>query len=322
MIAPPATAARRRLTAALAAVSLVLAGCTAPPGAVGVAPAPRPPAADDTAPAAPSAQSAAVRAHFARVQAEALARGLMRTDAGGPDTPFGPRQLAENFVRIALYDEYAAVGGGRLVARPTPAALRRWEGPVRIGLRFGASVPAGQRQRDRAAVAAYAQRLQRATGHSVALSDMRPNYWLYIVSEDERPGLGPEWSRLFPGISVADLSPVTGMTLSTFCIVLAISEGDSPVYTGALAVVRAELPDLLRLSCIHEELAQGLGLANDHPAARPSIFNDDEEFALLTRHDELLLRMLYDPRLRPGMREPEARPVVEAIAAGLLGGGS
>ena len=44
-----------------------------------------------------------------------------------------------------------------------------------------------------------------------------------------------------------------------------------------------------------------MGLANDSPDARPSVFNDDEEFAFLTRHDELLLKMLYDPRLRPGM---------------------
>ena len=29
-------------------------------------------------------------------------------------------------------------------------------------------------------------------------------------------------------------------------------------------------PDLLRLSCMHEEIAQGLGLANDSPLARPS----------------------------------------------------
>ena len=88
------------------------------------------------------------------------------------------------------------------------------------------------------------------------------------------------------------------------------------------AVIRAEHPDLLRLSCIHEEIAQGLGLANDSPTARPSIFNDDEEFALLTRQDELMLKMLYNPALRPGMTEAEARPIVESLAASLVGGDS
>jgi hypothetical protein len=74
------------------------------------------------------------------------------------------------------------------------------------------------------------------------------------------------------------------------------------------------------MACIHEELAQGLGLANDDPQARPSIFNDDEEFALLTGHDELLLQMLYDPRLRTGMTAAEAAPVVREIAAEVMAG--
>ena len=47
------------------------------------------------------------------------------------------------------------------------------------------------------------------------------------------------------------------------------SAGDSGTYTRAFAVIRAEHPDLLRLSCLHEEIAQGLGLANDSPRARP-----------------------------------------------------
>ena len=84
-----------------------------------------------------------------------------------------------------------------------------------------------------------------------------------------------------------------------------------------MAIIRAELPPRLRTSCIHEELAQGMGLANDSPTARPSIFNDDEEFALLTNHDALLLQMLYDQRLTPGMTAETATPVVRTIAGEL-----
>ena len=63
-----------------------------------------------------------------------------------------------------------------------------------------------------------------------------------------------------------------------------------------------------------------MGLPNDSPTARPSIFNDDGEFGLLTTHDEMLLRILYDTRLTPGMTESEARPIIETIAAELMGG--
>ena len=112
------------------------------------------------------------------------------------------------------------------------------------------------------------------------------------------------------------------MPLSTYCLVYAMSEGSSGRYSRAFAVIRAEHPELLRLSCMHEEIAQAMGLANDSPRARPSIFNDDEEFALLTVQDELMLRMLYNPALRPGMTEAEARPIVESLARAILGGES
>lgn len=272
-------------------------------------------------PAEPSDASRAVAAHFRKVEADLVSRGLLRTDGGGPDTPYGPRELTETFVRIALYDEYVSAAG-RLTAQETPSRLRRWQGPVRIGLRFGASVPEAQRARDRAAVTALAARLARATGLQIRVTDAQPNYWVYVVSEDERPGLGREWAALFPGLDPRELDAATGMQLSTFCMVLAISDGSSPVYSGALAVIRSELPDMLRLSCYHEEIAQGLGLANDWARARPSIFNDDEEFATLTTMDEQLLRILYDGRLTPGMRESEVRPLLGPVVAGVIGGGS
>ena len=53
--------------------------------------------------------------------------------------------------------------------------------------------------------------------------------------------------------------------------------------------------------------------AHDDAQARPSIINDDQEFALLTRHDEYLLRILYDPRLEYGMTAAEGMPVVRRI---------
>ena len=104
------------------------------------------------------------------------------------------------------------------------------------------------------------------------------------------------------------------------CFVAAFPSGlDQTQYDTVVAYIRAEHPDLMRRSCVHEELAQGMGLINDSPAARPSIFNDDDEFALLTNHDEMLLKMLYDPRLKRGMTLEQARPVINVIAAELTG---
>ncbi len=299
--------------------ALALAGCApeaiAPPVLTPAA-SPRPQAAAPRI----SAESEALRAYYAQVEARLLSQGLLRTDGGGVDTPYSVRDLTESFVRIALYDEYARVGG-RLIARPTPSRLRRWDEPVRIGVDFGGTVPAAQRAADQREITAYATRLQRLMGHPVSVGGTA-NFHVLILNEDERRAVGPHLQRLIPGIDDLTLRTITEMPRSAFCLVFAFSRGGADTYAAAVAVIRGEHPDLLRKSCIHEELAQGMGLANDSKTARPTIFNDSEEFATLTAHDEHLLRILYDPRLRPGMTEAEARPIVTRIATELLGGDS
>lgn len=307
---------------AIALAAALLAGCAAPGGPSGPVSAPTP-ASNPTqaAQTAETPESAAARAYYAQVQQALLSQGLMRTDGGGSDTPYTDRMLADTFIQIALYDEYVSGTGGRTLSGQS-AMLRRWEGPVRVGLNFGASVSADKRATDTARVSSYLARLAQVTGHPIRLDSANPNFHLYIVSEGERRALGPALQAALPGLGAADMAGITQMPRSTYCAVLAQSRGQSGVYSRAFAVVRAEHPDLLRLSCLHEEIAQGLGLPNDSPRARPSIFNDDEEFALLTGMDEDMLRLLYNPALKPGMTEEEARPILRDLAAQLLGGES
>ncbi len=268
---------------------------------------------------APSGQSNALRVFYRRLENDLVARGLLRVDGGGPDTPFTDTQLTRNFVRIALFNEYVA-SGDTLLARPTASRLSRWTQPVRFGVEFGASIPADQRAKDSAEVTKYAARLARATGHPISVNNANPNFHVMFWNENDRIGSEKRLRELAPDIDPSSLRAILTIPTEQLCIVAAFSQAGRSDYFKAIAVVRGEHPDLLRKSCIHEELAQGLGLPNDSPAARPSIFNDDEEFGLLTTHDELLLRMLYDNRLRPGMDAAEAAPIVRRIATELTGG--
>ena len=274
--------------------------------------------AAEVVPAPPTERSAAALIYYAQVQQTLLTQGMLRSDSGS-EIAYNDRMLAENFMRIALFTEYRRAEAG-LVRAETESALRRWEVPVRVGLRFGASVALDRQATDRARVSSYLARLQAITGHPIALDDGNPNFLIHIVSEDERMALGPRLRAAIPNLSAGDVAGITNLSRTTYCVVYALSEGSSGAYTRAFAVIRAEHPDLLRLSCLHEEIAQALGLPNDSPRARPSIFNDDEEFALLTDHDELLLRILYSPELRPGMTATQARPIVESLARRLVGG--
>ena len=59
-------------------------------------------------------------------------------------------------------------------------------------------------------------------------------------------------------------------------------------------------PQELR-DCLHEELAQALGPLNDLYRLPNSVFNDDNTHTVLTGFDMLILKAVYDPRLRSGM---------------------
>lgn len=318
---------RARILAGLAVASLLPACLAAPPAPSMppmTPPALRPPLAEGAdAPPPQSPASQALARYYGRVQTDLLAQGLLRTDGGGPDTPFDAFMVAQNFERIAFFDEYAR-GGGLTRADNRPGALRRWVGPVRFSAEFGTSVPGPQQAEDARAVNGYVARLARLTGHPMAMTTAEnANYHVLFMGEDDRAQMLARVTQLVPNIDRASLAFLRSMPRSIHCLVMAFSDpAQDQVYTRAIAVIRAEHPDLMRRSCIHEELAQGLGLANDSPVARPSIFNDDDEFALLTAQDELFLSMLYDRRLTPGMPFTTASPIVMQIALERVGGGS
>ena len=271
-------------------------------------------------PVTPSAASRALSVYFQRLQNDLMARGLLRTDGGGPDTTFTDTVLARNFVRIALFDEFVMTPTG-LRAQPTISRLRRWEEPVKFTVQYGATIPEDQRVEDSQNIRNYVSRLARVSGQPMSMTDTDPNFHVLILNEDDRLGFEGELRALVPGIDNASVGAFLNVPRDTLCLVLAFSQDGNPQYSQAVALIRGEHPDLMRLACIHEELAQGLGLANDSPQARPSIFNDDEEFGLLTTHDELLLKMLYDDRLQTGMAAAEAAPIARIIATELMNTG-
>lgn len=269
----------------------------------------------------PSPQAQELRRYYARVQEDLLARGLLRVDGGGVDTPFTDQMLARNFERIALAEEYTR-GAGLQPSSGALGEIKKWTVPVRVGVTFGNSLSSQDQVKDREILGSYTRRLSRVTGHPISLVTSQPNFHVLVMGEDDKAQLRDTLDRIAPGMEASSRAIFLNLPRSIHCLVVAFADNNaSSAYRQAVALVRTEHPDLTRRACYHEELAQGLGLANDDQNARPSIFNDDEEFALLTSHDELLLKILYDPRLQPGMSADEARPIVWSLAQELVEGG-
>lgn len=69
----------------------------------------------------------------------------------------------------------------------------------------------------------------------------------------------------------------------------------------------------LLAACIVEETTQVLGLPNDSDWVNPSIANDASKLDLLTGLDYVMLKMLYDKRLEPGMPLEKSKPMIGNI---------
>lgn len=90
---------------------------------------------------------------------------------------------------------------------------------------------------------------------------------------------------------------------------------------AARVVANADLPDQELVHCLLEEIAQTLGLPNDDDRVAPSIFNDSLKLMSLSLIDRVLIRLVYDPRMRPGTPRAQALPIARAILTELNPGG-
>jgi len=301
--------------------AVVLAGCAGESAAPPSLPASASLARDvPPEPRAPSAgagiEGDALRGFYAGVEQQLVASGRLRRDPVPADVPFSDEDLVRDFVRIALYDEYTDVNG-RFMHAEQPALLRRWDAPVRVAVMTGAAEPPEDAARDRGNVAAFTQRLAHLTGHDVALSQGGDaNFLVLFMTSAEREAFADQVRETYPDFAPAVMTALRNATVDNFCITYAFWDKANPsVYSAVIVLIRAEHPAFTKMSCVQEEMSQAMGLPNDSPDARPSLYNDDLEFAVLTEHDAILLRMLYDPRLKPGMSAAEVLPMLPAIAA-------
>jgi Protein of unknown function (DUF2927) len=258
--------------------------------------------------------------------------GRMRDDPAPPDAPFDNAMVARNFRTIAFDVERDPFATGQSRGAYSEARiLRRWPGPVR----WAVYASPAEQARVQPLVHDLAVRLGGLTArgfYPASTSGPGPapaNLQLWIVPEQVEgmlrsfptdPPQGSDAGRVFQA-RIADFIRTWYRTAASPCAAQFFSvdrpAAEAGTILGALVLIRAGLPDALLRSCIEEELAQAMGLPNDDADVRPSIFNDGKEFGVLTAHDELLLRILYDPRLEPGMTPTTAMPVVRRIIAEL-----
>jgi len=265
-----------------------------------------------------SKESIELQKFYERTSKRLKSKGLLRTDNGAIDSPYNAKSLSENFLKIALYDEYK-IENGSYVAKESKRKLKRWKNPIIINIIHGETNTRKQIEADTKNIENFARRLSNLTNLPIEIGTKPGNFILLFLNINEQKRFGKKLETLMPLLTTSMAKAITSSPRSIFCSAFTLTKSPKDYeYVSAIILIKSEHKNLMRKSCIHEEMAQAMGLSNDSKFAKPSIFNDDEEFALLTNHDENLLKILYDNRLQPGMDANETQQIVTKIAKELL----
>ncbi len=204
-------------------------------------------------------------------------------------------EIVRNFDLIVFNSEHREM---------TVKMVRKWVAPIRIYLDVGVADADYYRRLTQGIV----DRLAAASGHDLRIVDDRAA--ANVVSTFDRMDrlLGAVEAQ-YPGDAwireIVNSNLCTGRFFSN-------DRGEITRADIFIPTDRASSAGMLP-ACVIEETTQILGLPNDSDQVFFSIFNDNSGFMDLTTQDLTLIRLLYDPRLEPGMGRAEALATVRRI---------
>lgn len=206
-------------------------------------------------------------------------------------------RIVRNFDIVALRREHAPL--------PDPR-ITKWLRPLRIHV--VEEVPVGRPVRED--LDRHMERLHRLTGLAMSRvgSEREANFLVVFTRRDRyrhhiERFLSPAQSHLVSRMERANCMGAFTNRKDTAEIIRGVT---------VIPVDSARMRGLL-YRCIVEETTQLLGLPNDSDDVYPSIFNDRSRLHDLTWHDELLIRLLYHPEMRVGLRREEALAVARRL---------
>ena len=186
----------------------------------------------------------------------------------------------------------------------TVKMVRKWVAPIRIYLDVGVADADYYRRLTQGIV----DQLAAASGHDIRIVDDRAA--ANVVSTfDRMDGLLGTVEARYPGDAW-----IREIVNTNLCTGRFFSNDRGEIFRADIFIPtdRASSVGMLP-ACVIEETTQILGLPNDSDQVLLSIFNDNSGFMDLTTQDLMLIRLLYDPRLEPGMGRAEALATVRSI---------
>ena len=235
---------------------------------------------------------------------------LLTACAAPAPPPVDPAEqdLLTDFRRV-VYGTERPVLGTNGEARPRRDHLAKWEIPIRAA--YLGEVTDGSRQ----AAQAHLADLSDLTGLEITEADARNANLLVFFADD--PFEAARRHRALYAHRIADMGSFNAllarMEVTATCF--GFLWGGWPSGRGidfSVVFIRTGLGTRTVKGCLVQETTQILGLMNDLDPGADSVFSDSGKQVDLTDQDRLMVRLLYDARLKPGMGWAEAEPLARA----------
>jgi hypothetical protein len=187
---------------------------------------------------------------------------------------------------------------------PMDAKIHKWVAPIRIFL----DSRAGPLDLERKQIEEHVRLLERLTNLKIEfVSKPADGNLMYVFDTKD---------RLIASVNRYLTQPLRGWSdlHGSLCFGMFGVHDAKAIDFAVIGIPIDQVMSLGKLQdCVVEETTQVLGLPNDSDKVYPSVFNDRSPQVTLTDDDQMLVRLLYSPRLTPGMPRPEALKIVREI---------
>ena len=208
-------------------------------------------------------------------------------------TRFSDAEIADGFFKVAFGAEMELAGR---VDR-----IRKYDRPVRI------FIDSEAKPDRRAALAAVVADIGRHIAHlDVAVTQERTqaNFVVRLVRDRD---LARTVRALYGARGAQIVHKLEPQCLSGFR-----KDAQYRIERSDVILV-ADAGDFVFYDCAYEELLQALGPIRDDDSVPWTMFNDNVQMGYFDIYDQLLLNVLYDPRIRPGMTRDEVRNLLPQV---------
>ena len=192
-------------------------------------------------------------------------------------SPYGKysQEAVNYFFEIGLCPEFG---------RCFEPIVKKWTSDVRIKL-YGNYTNADERELEN-----IIYELSKLTGLSIQKVTSDANINIYFVAQSKFKKYIPQYN---------EDNPQDGL--------FAVTPSDNNIYYKATICIEDDLDQLRKLHLLREELTQSFGLPNDSESYLNSVFQQDPQYKP-TEYSDLdkeVIRLLYDRKIKPGMRKEE-----------------